>query len=53
MKICLIGTGTPVFARNILSDVLSNAELAQSDMARGMEEHCSTALMMNYVNPAA
>ena len=32
-KICLIGAGSTVFARNILSDVLSNAELVNSDIA--------------------
>jgi len=32
-KICLIGAGSTVFARNILSDVLSNKELAQSEIA--------------------
>jgi alpha-galactosidase len=32
-KICLIGAGSTVFARNILSDVLSNAELADSEIA--------------------
>ena len=32
-KICLVGAGSTVFARNILSDVLSNAELAESDIA--------------------
>src|SRR5689334_23827233 len=29
-KICLIGAGSTVFAQNILSDVLSNPELAES-----------------------
>ena len=32
-KICLVGAGSTVFARNILSDVLSNKELADSDIA--------------------
>ncbi len=32
-KICLIGAGSTVFARNILSDVLSNPELASSEIA--------------------
>jgi alpha-galactosidase len=32
-KICLIGAGSTVFAQNILSDVLSNAELAHSEIA--------------------
>ena len=32
-KICLVGAGSTVFARNILSDVLSNGELADSDIA--------------------
>ena len=32
-KICLIGAGSTVFARNILSDVLSNPELAQSEIS--------------------
>jgi alpha-galactosidase len=31
-KICLIGAGSTVFAKNILSDVLSNPELADSDI---------------------
>ena len=31
-KICLIGAGSTVFAHNILSDVLSNPELAESDI---------------------
>jgi alpha-galactosidase len=31
-KICLIGAGSTVFAQNILSDVLSNPELADSDI---------------------
>src|ERR1700754_4323259 len=32
-KICLIGAGSTVFAQNILSDVLSNPELAASEIA--------------------
>lgn len=32
-KICLIGAGSTVFAQNILGDVLSNPELADSDIA--------------------
>ena len=32
-KICLVGAGSTVFAQNILSDVLSNPELANSDIA--------------------
>ncbi len=32
-KICLIGAGSTVFARSILSDVLSNAELADCQIA--------------------
>ncbi len=32
-KICLIGAGSTVFARNILSDVLSNPELAACEIA--------------------
>ena len=32
-KICLVGAGSTVFARNILSDVLSNAELADCEIA--------------------
>jgi len=32
-KICLIGAGSTVFAQNILSDVLSNPELAESEIA--------------------
>lgn len=32
-KICLIGAGSTVFAQNILSDVLSNPELADSEIA--------------------
>ncbi len=32
-KICLIGAGSTVFARNILSDVLSNPELSMCDIA--------------------
>jgi len=31
-KICLIGAGSTVFAQNILSDVLSNPELAESEI---------------------
>src|SRR5258707_4680696 len=31
-KICLIGAGSTVFAQNILSDVLSNPELANSEI---------------------
>ena len=31
-KICLVGAGSTVFARNILSDVLSNPELADSEI---------------------
>ena len=33
LKICLIGAGSTVFARNILSDVLSNPELAHCEIA--------------------
>jgi alpha-galactosidase len=32
-KICLIGAGSTVFAQNILGDVLSNPELADSEIA--------------------
>ncbi len=32
-KICLIGAGSTVFAQNILSDVLSNPDLADSEIA--------------------
>jgi alpha-galactosidase len=32
-KICLVGAGSTVFAQNILSDVLSNPELANSEIA--------------------
>jgi alpha-galactosidase len=32
-KICLIGAGSTVFAQNILSDVLSNADLAHCEIA--------------------
>jgi len=32
-KICLIGAGSTVFAQNILSDVLSNPELADSEIS--------------------
>ncbi len=32
-RICLIGAGSTVFAQNILGDVLSNPELADSDIA--------------------
>jgi alpha-galactosidase len=32
-KFCLIGAGSTVFARNILSDVLSNQELASCKIA--------------------
>ena len=32
-KICLIGAGSTVFARNILSDVLSNPELSRCEIA--------------------
>ena len=32
-KICLIGAGSTVFAQNILSDVLSNPELAESSIS--------------------
>jgi alpha-galactosidase len=32
-KICLIGAGSTVFARNILSDVLSNPELSSCEIA--------------------
>jgi len=32
-KICLIGAGSTVFAQNILSDVLSNRDLADSEIA--------------------
>ncbi|HEY1386199.1 MAG TPA: alpha-glucosidase/alpha-galactosidase, partial [Dongiaceae bacterium] len=32
-KICLIGAGSTVFAQNILSDVLSNPELANSEIS--------------------
>lgn len=32
-KICLIGAGSTVFAQNILSDVLSNPELADCEIA--------------------
>ncbi|MBG1232397.1 alpha-glucosidase/alpha-galactosidase [Aestuariivirga litoralis] len=32
-KICLVGAGSTVFARNILSDVLSNDELASSEIS--------------------
>jgi alpha-galactosidase/6-phospho-beta-glucosidase family protein len=32
-KICIIGAGSTVFAQNILSDVLSNRELADSKIA--------------------
>ena len=32
-KICLIGAGSTVFARNILSDVLSNKEIAPCEIA--------------------
>ena len=32
-KICLIGAGSTVFARNILSDVLSNKDLAHCEIA--------------------
>jgi alpha-galactosidase len=31
-KICLVGAGSTVFAQNILSDVLSNPELSDSDI---------------------
>ena len=32
-KICLIGAGSTVFAQNILGDILSNPELADSEIA--------------------
>ena len=32
-KICLIGAGSTVFARNILSDVLSNPDLSRCEIA--------------------
>jgi alpha-galactosidase len=32
-KICLVGAGSTVFAQNILSDVLTNPELADSEIA--------------------
>jgi alpha-galactosidase len=32
-KICLIGAGSTVFARNLLSDVLSNPDLSSSEIA--------------------
>ena len=32
-KICLVGAGSTVFAQNILGDVLSNPELADSDIS--------------------
>jgi alpha-galactosidase len=32
-KICLVGAGSTVFAQNILSDVLSNPDLAHSEIA--------------------
>ena len=32
-KICVVGAGSTVFAQNILGDVLSNAELADSEIS--------------------
>ncbi len=47
-KICLIGAGSTVFARNILSDVLSSPELAGSHIALFDidEERLSTSAIM-------